>query len=73
MDENFNTRYSRTVVTPGFFWGRLSLDGDLAIVIIAFDMEPIKILKGTEKLNLNLSEPQNGFYSYDAHALAFPA
>ncbi|MFT7207614.1 MAG: hypothetical protein ACI9JU_002378 [Pseudohongiellaceae bacterium] len=48
MDGNFNARYSRTVVTPGLFWGRLSLDGELAIAIIAFDREPMKILKGAE-------------------------
>jgi|TARA_B110000240_G_scaffold147836_1_gene163518 hypothetical protein len=49
MYGNFNARYSRTVVTPGLFWGRLSLDGELAIAIIAFDMEPMRVLKSTEK------------------------
>jgi hypothetical protein len=48
MDGNFNARYSRTVVTPGLFWGRLSLDGELAIAIIAFNREPMRIFKGAE-------------------------
>jgi hypothetical protein len=43
MDGNFNARYSKTVVTPGLFWGRLSLDGELAITIIVSDMEPMRI------------------------------
>ncbi|MFT7471355.1 MAG: hypothetical protein ACI8XU_001251 [Kiritimatiellia bacterium] len=72
MDGNFNARYSRTVVTPGLFWGRLSLDGELAIAIIAFDMESMRILRGAEKLTLKLSEPQSEFYSYDVHALPLP-
>ena len=72
MDGNFNARYSRTVATPGLFWGRLSLDGELAIAIIAFDREPMRIFKGAEKLTLKLSEPQSEFYSYDVRSLPLP-
>jgi hypothetical protein len=69
MAGNFNTRYSRTVVTPGLCWGRLSLDGELAIAIITFGIDPISVFQGTANFRLNLSEPQHEFYKYDVQAL----